>query len=169
MGYDGNIVRRAQSLAKKYGTRDPFEIAERLGVEILTVSSLKQLKGFYRVIQRNRFIFLNEKNSPQMNRIVCAHELGHDQLHREFAASNALQEFMLYDMNSIQEYEANVFAANLLLEDEAVLELVYDGYNIVQIAAELQSDVNLVALKVDYLIRKGHDLRWQEHFAKFLK
>jgi len=80
-----------------------------------------------------------------------------------------LQEFMLYDMNSIQEYEANVFAANLLLEDEAVLELVYDGYDIVQIAAELQSDVNLVALKVDYLIRKGHDLRWQEHFAKFLK
>ena len=80
-----------------------------------------------------------------MNRIVCAHELGHDQLHREFAASNTLQEFMLYDMNSIQEYEANVFAANLLLEDEAVLELVYDGYDIVRIAAELQSDVNLVA------------------------
>ena len=169
MGYDGNIVRRAQSLVKRCGTRDPFEIAEHLGVEILTVGSLKQLKGFYRVIKRNRFIFLNEKNSPQMNRIVCAHELGHDQLHREFAASNTLQEFMLYDMNSIQEYEANVFAANLLLEDDAVLELIYDGYNIVQIAAELQSDMNLVALKVDYLIRKGHDLRWQEYFAKFLK
>ena len=169
MGYDGNIVRRAQSLVKRCGTRDPFEIAEHLGVEILTVGSLKQLKGFYSVIKRNRFIFLNAKNSPQMNRIVCAHELGHDQLHREFAASNTLQEFMLYDMNSIQEYEANVFAANLLLEDEAVLELVYDGYNIVQIAAELQSDMNLVALKIDYLIRKGHDLRWQEHFAKFLK
>ena len=169
MGYDGNIVRRAQSLVKRCGTRDPFEIAEHLGVEILTVGSLKQLKGSYRVIKRNRFIFLNDKNPPQMNRIVCAHELGHDQLHREFAASNTLQEFMLYDMNSIQEYEANVFAANLLLEDEAVLELVYDGYDIVQIAAELQSDVNLVALKVDYLIRKGHDLRWQEHFAKFLK
>ena len=169
MGYDGNIVRRAQSLVKRCGTRDPFEIAEHLGVEILKIGSLKQLKGFYRVIKRNRFIFLNEKNPPQMNRIVCAHELGHDQLHREFAASNTLQEFMLYDMNSIQEYEANVFAANLLLEDEAVLELVYDGYDIVQIAAELQSDVNLVALKVDYLIRKGHDLRWQEHFAKFLK
>ena len=169
MGYDGNIVRRAQSLVKRCGTRDPFEIAEHLGVEILMVGALKQLKGFYRVIKRNRFIFLNDKNPPQMNRIVCAHELGHDQLHREFAASNTLQEFMLYDMNSIQEYEANVFAANLLLEDEAVLELVYDGYDIVQIAAELQSDVNLVALKVDYLIRKGHDLRWQEHFAKFLK
>ena len=60
MGYDGNIVRRAQSLAKKYGTRDPFEIAEHLGVEILTVGSLKQLKGFYRVIKRIRFIFLND-------------------------------------------------------------------------------------------------------------
>ena len=93
MGYDGNIVRRAQSLVQRCGTRDPFEIAEHLGVEILTVGSLKQLKGFYRVIKRNRFIFLNEKNSPQMNRIVCAHELGHDQLHREFAASNTLQEF----------------------------------------------------------------------------
>ncbi len=169
MGNDGHIVRRAQSLVKKYGTRDPFEIAEHLGVEILTVGSLKQLKGFYRVIKRNRFIFLNAGNMPQMNRIVCAHELGHDQLHREFAASNMLQEFMLYDMNSIQEYEANVFAANLLLEDEAVLELIYDGYDILQIAAQLQSDMNLVALKVDSLIRKGHALRWQEHFSKFLK
>ena len=169
MRNDGNIVRRAQLLTKKYGTRNPFEIAEHLGVEILTVGSLKQLKGFYRVIKRNRFIFLNDRNPPQMNQIVCAHELGHDQLHRKFAASNTLQEFMLYDMNSIQEYEANVFAAELLLEDDAVLELICDGYDIVQIAAELQSDVNLVALKVDNLIRKGHDLRWQEHFTKFLK
>ena len=103
--------------------------------------------------------FLNEK-TLQMNQIVCAHELGHDQLHREFAVSNTLQEFTLYAMNSIQEYEANVLAADLLLEDDAVLELIYDGYDIVRIAAELQSDVNLVALQMDYLSRKGHNLRW---------
>ena len=104
-----------------------------------------------------------------MNQSVCEHELRHDQLHREFTASNTLQKFTLYDMNSIQEYETNVLAADLLLEDDAVLELIYDGYDIVRIAAELQSDVNLVALQVDYLSRKGHDLRWQEHFSKFLK
>lgn len=55
-----------------------------------------------------------------MNQSVCEHELGHDQLHREFTASNTLQKFTLYDMNSIQEYETNVLAADLLLEDDAV-------------------------------------------------
>lgn len=55
MGYDGNIVRRAQSLAKKCRTQAPFESAEHLAAEILTVGSLKQLKGF--------IFFLNEKNA----------------------------------------------------------------------------------------------------------
>ena len=167
--YFNDITARTERLMRTYGTREPFSIAKELGIDIIYATGLRQLKGMYRVIKRNRFIILNAKNSDRMNAIVCAHELGHDQLHRELAKEKPFQEFMLYDMNSIQEYEANVFAANLLLEDEAVLELVYDGYDIVRIAAELQSDVNLVALKVDYLIRKGHDLRWQEHFSKFLK
>lgn len=159
----------SQSLIKKYHTRNPFEIADRLGVEVIMTDSLKKLKGFYRVVKRNRYIILNSKNSARMNRIVCAHELGHDQLHRELAKDDSLNEFTLYDMASRTEYEANVFAANLLLDDNNVLDMIYDGYDIVQIAAATSSDINLVALKVDCLRSEGYDLRRQDHYSKFLK
>ena len=104
-----------------------------------------------------------------MNRIVCAHELGHDRLHRNFAKDTLFQEFMLYNMASRHEYEANIFAANLLLDDDEVLEYIKNGYDTLKIASATETDINLVALKVDYLIRNGHNLIKQEHNSKFLK
>ncbi|MBQ8552029.1 MAG: ImmA/IrrE family metallo-endopeptidase [Clostridia bacterium] len=163
------ITKNVRELLKKYDTRDPFRIAARLGIEVLYTDTLSRLKGMYRVIKRNRFIILNNKNSPKMNRIVCAHELGHDRLHREYATDRTLKEFMLYDMSTRQEYEANVFAAALLLDDETVLEYIEQGLDTEQIALATETDINLVALKVDCLIRDGHHLRMQGHNSKFLK
>lgn len=71
------------SLVRRYGTRDPFQIAERLGINVLYCDGFGSLKGMYRVIKRNRYIFLNKDLGERMQRIVCAHELGHDQLHRK--------------------------------------------------------------------------------------
>ena len=171
MGYNDNsaLQERADVLTSRFGTRDPFRIADELGINILYTDALKRLKGMYRVIKRNRFIILNNNNSEQLSRIVCAHELGHDQLHREYAKSQALQEFALYDMSTRREYEANVFAACLLLDDREILELIHQGMDTVQIAAATETDINLVALKVDCLIRGGYRLYAQEHDSKFLK
>ena len=73
------------SLVRRCETRDPFRIADELGVEVLFCEDFGRLKGMYRVIKRNRFILLNKDLSDRMMRIVCAHELGHDQLHRNLA------------------------------------------------------------------------------------
>lgn len=73
------------SLVRRCETRDPFRIANELGVEVLFCEDFGRLKGMYRVIKRNRFILLNKDLSDRMMRIVCAHELGHDQLHRNLA------------------------------------------------------------------------------------
>ena len=89
-------VQKAEQLRRKYGTSDPFIIAKQMGIEVRYINSFKQLKGMYTVIVRNRFIFLNGNNSEEMNRVVCAHELGHDQLHREAAKGEPLQEFSLW-------------------------------------------------------------------------
>ena len=167
--YFNNITARAEKLIRSLGTRDPFSIAGQLGIEIIYASDIRRLKGMYRVIKRNRFIILNAKNSDKMNAIVCAHELGHDQLHRELAKETPFQEFMLYDMASRTEYEANIFAAELLLDTVSVLEYVKNGYDSLQIASATETDINLVALKVDSLIHSGYDLREQPHNSKFLK
>ena len=167
--YFNDITARTERLMRTYGTRDPFSIAKELGIDIIYATGLRQLKGMYRVIKRNRFIILNAKNSDRMNAIVCAHELGHDQLHRELAKEKPFQEFMLYDMASRTEYEANIFASELLLDTGSVLEYVKNGYDSLQIASATETDINLVALKVDSLIHSGYDLRQQPHNSKFLK
>ena len=89
-------------LVRRCGTRDPFQIAKELGIIVLDdCENFGQLKGMYRVVKKNRFIFLNQDLSPQTKRIVCAHEIGHDRLHRALAKGDGLQEFVLYKMNSI--------------------------------------------------------------------
>ena len=159
-----------ERLVRRCGTRDPFEIARQLGVEVLFCPDFGSMKGMYRVIKRNRFIFLNRDLTPQMHRIVCAHELGHDQLHRDLAKTGALQEFMLYDMTTKPEYEANIVAAEILLDTDEVLDYVYHyGYTSEQIAKAMDTDINLVALKVAHLAESNRGLRPIEHRADFLK
>lgn len=159
-----------ERLVRRCGTRDPFEIARQLGVEVLFCPDFGSMKGMYRVVKRTRFIFLNRDLTPQMQRIVCAHELGHDQLHRDLATTGAIQEFMLYDMTTKPEYEANIVAAEILLDTDAVLDYVYNlGYTSEQIAKAMETDINLVALKVAHLAESNRSLRPIEHRADFLK
>ncbi len=159
-----------EKLVRRCGTRDPFEIARQIGVEVLFCDGFNSMKGMYRVIKRNRFIFINRDLTPQMQRIVCAHELGHDQLHRNLAKTGAIQEFMLYDMTTKPEYEANVVAAEILLDTDEILDCIYKyGYTAEQTAKALETDINLVTLKVAHLAETGHTLRRIEHRADFLK
>ena len=122
-----NLSKVGSRLVKRCGTRDPFSIARQLGIEVLFCEDFGPLKGMYRVIKRSRFIFINENLSGQMQRIVCAHELGHDQLHRNLAKGSAIQEFMLYDMTTKPEYEANIVAAEILLDTDEILEYPQGG------------------------------------------
>lgn len=158
------------SLVKRCGTRDPFKIAKELGIEVLFCEDFGPLKGMYKVIKRNRFIFINQNLSERMQRIVCAHELGHDQLHRNLAKGNALKEFVLYDMATKPEYEANIVASEILLDTDDILEYIYHyDYTSEQIARVMKSDINLVALKIAHLAETGYNLRRIEHRSDFLK
>lgn len=165
-----DLARTANVLVKRFRTRDPFEIARGLGIEVLFCDGFGSLKGMYRVIKRNRFIFINSNLSEQRQRIVCSHELGHDQLHRHLAKNNSLKEFMLYDMNTKPEYKANVVATEILLDSDEVLDYIFNyGYTVEQIATAMSTDINLVALKVAELNCHGHTLQAQEHRSDFLK
>ena len=97
MSYIDEIANRANQLTKRFATRDPFEIAENLGINVFFTKELTTLKGMYFVMKRNRYIYINDNLDERSKRIVCAHELGHDQLHRDLAKLGALQEFVLYD------------------------------------------------------------------------
>lgn len=164
-----NAVNAAKALINKYGTRDPFELCEAVGVQVIRWDGFSRLKGMYRVILRNRYIFVNSSLPDYMAQIVCAHELGHDRLHRNIATGDILGENSLFDISSRPEYEANVFAAELLISDSDILPLIGESYSAEEIAAKLGTDVNLVALKIEALADAGYHLRTTEHENNFLK
>ncbi|MEA3423740.1 MAG: ImmA/IrrE family metallo-endopeptidase, partial [Bacillota bacterium] len=139
-------------------TRDPFAIAKAMNIEVLYFD-LGKLKGFYKKDGHNRFIVINENLDDSLKRIVCAHELGHDQLHRHFTDNSCIKEFMLYDMKSKPEYEANLFAAELLLDDDDVIDLFHQGYSFFQTASTLNTDVNILAIKLLAMNSHGYDLK----------
>lgn len=165
------IVDLANQLYAKYQTRNPRELADALGVIIMPPRAFKSQKGAYKVILNNRFIFIKENMNPVLENIVLLHELGHDQLHRDSAiATGGFQEFNIFDMSvNRMEYEANIFASQISLPDEEILDYIESGYDIQQIASIMNSDINLVALKNDTLISQGYRFRHLEHENTFLR
>ena len=145
----------AQELIIKYDTRDPFELCKAIGVEVF-YADLGSLKGMYKYLKKNRFAVINENLDSFTKRLVCAHELGHDILHQNLAKQVCLQEFMLYDMKSRPEFEANLFASEILLSDDNILILAHEGLDIEQISKELCTDINLIALKVSSMNTRGY-------------
>ena len=145
----------ANKLIKKFDTRDPFQLCQAIGVEVF-YADLGSLKGMYKYLKKNRFAVINENLDSFTKTLVCAHELGHDILHQNLARKVCLQEFILYDMKSRPEYEANLFASEILLPDDIILNLAHDGYDIEQISKELCTDINLIALKVSSMNTRGY-------------
>lgn len=58
---------------------------------------------------------------------LLAHELGHGMLHRQIAMMSGFQELevLMKRADRPMEYEANLFAAELLLEDKTVLQVLW--------------------------------------------
>lgn len=164
------IVQKANKLVRLCGTRDPFKIARELDIEVMPCNFNRQ-RGAYKVIARNRFIYLNENIHPTAQRIVLLHELGHDSLHRKEATKlGGFKEFNIFNMaDNRMEYEANVFASQIELDDDEFLEYCERGYDVQQIARAMHSDINLIALKADTMISQGYRLRRQEHHNDFLR
>ena len=150
----------ARELVQKYNTRDPFELCSELGVAV-RFKDIGCLRGFYTVIRGARFIVISEALTESEAKAVCAHELGHDILHRELAVDSDLRDLFLFQMNPKCEYESNHFAAELLLDEGELDELVALEYGIAQIAQSMGVDENLVRLKLSAkygeTVKDGYD------------
>lgn len=138
-------------LIRKHGTRSPFILAQELGVHVMKRSDFDRQKGAFALVLNVPFIFINDHLSDEMQRIVCAHELGHALLHRKLcreSAHQAIYELELFDIRDNTEYEANVFAANLLIDEDEMLEYLKQGYDVVETARALDTNINLLMIKM---------------------
>lgn len=108
------IIDLANDIKNTWKTKNPFEIAAHLGIEVLFCDS--RMKGFTaQTIQTDGYptiISINKCYSDTGKIVLCAHELGHALLHtgtNHFKVTEA-------NMRTNVEYEANLFAVALLFE-----------------------------------------------------
>lgn len=162
-----SIIKKAHQLLQKAGSSDPALLARHLNLQIRPVPFRTQ-KGVYKILAGQRFIFIKEDLDPVMQKIVLLHEIGHDQLHQKEAAA-FLEQDLFGQRTNRMEYEANFFAAELSLPDDELLEYIYRGMGIAEIASAMKSDQNLIAIKTSDMIRRGYSFHAQEHRNDFLK
>ena len=166
------IVSETEKVIKKCGSRDPFEICATLGIRVRKMDLKQKIKGYYFYQSRIHNIVIDESLSDTFSRILVAHELGHAVLHKNLAMLKGFTELempMAYEKEDSPEREANLFAAELLLDDGAVLDSLKD-HTFFEAAAILNVPAALLDFKFYILNKKGYSLS-DMHIAKstFLK
>ena len=153
------IYKKAEQLVHRYGTRNTLVLAQETGIHVVETDRFKSLLGMYTFRWRHRIMLLNNRMDEYLTQMVAGHELGHDIYHRDLAKGKGLQEFELFRMHNTTEYVANAFAAHVLIDTEECLEYARNGYDVVQMAQAMNSEINLMLIKLQELIRLGYPLR----------
>lgn len=139
-----NIKYTVSKLTQKFRTNDPYEIAESRGI-IVVREALGSTLGYHSTYKRIPFIHINYDIDDMWQRFVCAHELGHAILHPKtntpFLMSNTL-----FSVDRI-EREANEFAVELLMPDEAVCALENMSRSLEEVAAYCGVPLEFVRFK----------------------
>ncbi|MED5050594.1 ImmA/IrrE family metallo-endopeptidase [Anoxybacillus rupiensis] len=136
-----NIV---EQLIKIHNTNDPFKIAKEKNIIVL-FADLGDTLGFYSTYKRFQFIHLNHNLSEEEQHFVCAHELGHAILHPK-SNTPFLRENTLLSVEKL-EVEANIFAVELLLPDDFIMQYQKSDLTIYHIAQMHSVPKELIYLK----------------------
>ena len=150
------IYKRVQSLSRKYGSCDPFSLLDCLNVVVRESDHFSQLKGFCFFANRTYYVVLNPFLGEEEKRIAAAHELAHIVLHSQELRVAPMKDSQLYDMTSRAEYEANLFAADLLIADQDVDTLSKDeDMNYFKMCRALNVTPDLMSFKLFSLVHRG--------------
>lgn len=161
------IIDAAEDVLRKFGGRNVFETAENSGANVW-FRKLGGLKGFYIRENGARYIVINEELDDVLKRVVCAHEFGHDMLHRELSEGGIRENTLFLDTNKT-EREANLFAACVLISDEELLECVSFCSDIESAASNLGLPCEIVKYKLKAMNEKGYKFNIGEIRNDFLK
>lgn len=157
--YTDTISEKIDVLIRNHGTRNPFELCDDMNIRVRYKDLGTAVKAYYFYQSRIKNIVLNTRSGRIVKKILCAHELGHALLHGELAAMRGFQELEMFDMTSRTEYEANLFAAELLIDDNELLELLNDNEkSFFDVAKELYVPAELLDFKFRILKNKGYHL-----------
>ena len=153
---NGYIYDETQKLIRKYKTRDPFKIMDNMHVIVGESSSFQKLKGFCFMSCKTIYVQISSFLSEEEKQIVAAHELGHIILHRTQLKMAPMKEDTLYNMQDNTEYQANLFAADLLLSDADIADMAHnEDLDYFSLCSTLNSTPELMSFKLYSLTKRG--------------
>ena len=143
---------------RKYETCDPFEIGDSMDINIYLRNDFQKLKGMYSCYLDERSIHVNANDTHEQQVMYCGHELGHDILHMQLSGIFIYKDTDFF-IRSRMEYEANLFDAHLLLDEEQILDLAASGYSLDQIASAMNTYRELLLIKLQGMNDLGFPVR----------
>ena len=153
---NGYIYDETQKLIRKYKTRDPFKIMDNMHVIVGESSSFQKLKGFCFMSCKTIYVQISSFLSEEEKQIVAAHELGHIILHRTQLKMAPMKDDTLYNMQDNTEYQANLFAADLLLSDADIADMAHnEDLDYFSLCSTLNSTPELMNFKLYSLTKRG--------------
>lgn len=154
------IYKEVQKLKTRYKTSDPFQILKAMHVEVWDTPHNCDMKGFCFLSNRQFYISINPTLPPQMRRIVAAHELGHIILHKSRLKMAMMTDYSIDSIQKDAEYEANLFAAELLLEDDDIIsEMDQDNSNYFSLCSGLNITPSMMSFKLYSMSNRGYSLQ----------
>ena len=147
-------------LKKTYDESDPFRLCRLLGIKLIFQpmgNSPDAVKGFFLESKRIRTITINSDLPEVIQRIIAAHELGHALCHHA-SGIHAFHDIVMFDQNSAMEKDANLFAAELMLSDKKVLEVLNRDTTFFSAAAMLYVPAELLDFTFRVMKWKGYKI-----------
>ena len=155
------IQSRVLKLKTKYKGFSPEEVCQALGITVLykPMGNFKgACKGFFINLNRMSYITVNSDLPENYQRIIISHELGHAVLHRKEQSVRAFHDISLFDDGSKLEYEANIFAAEFLLDDKEIFSVLNEDLTFFAAASVLNVPVELLDFKWRAMKKRGYKI-----------
>lgn len=143
------VIKRVKAiisgLIETYGIRNVYELIDNLGITVIKKQLAADKKArFYRDIFNNEYIYIIPGLNQIEERYILAHELGHALLHGHI--SNEFY-FSSYINKGRLEYEADCFAAELLIDGDNVDKQLINDMTLDQLSSYFVVPRKLVEYK----------------------
>ena len=152
------IIKEVNKVKKMHSENDPEKICAAMGIDILYMSMghhHSAIKGFVLETKNEPIIFVNQDLPDVIQRIIIGHELAHVICH---VGEDKAFDRLLYNSSNKMEIEANMFLAELLLDDQDVLEELNSGKTFFGAAKALYVPPELLDYKFRIMKSKGYKL-----------
>lgn len=156
------IYSRVEKYRKRFLTSDPFELLDGMGVVTRFTYSFPRngLRGFCTVVNRTKYVVINANQPEEEQRVIAGHEAGHLILHTDQLRIGTLKDMDVYNVKGKLEREANLFAADFLISDRDVLDLLQEeDAEFISVAQQLSVPAPFFAFKLYSMVDRGYNMK----------